>query len=118
MATGAFSGRRGQYIYTSDEGDKYVLTTSKFLGDLTDNGLVLYNPTSAVHQGYPDLPRRFRPRIAFWKATNSPPYEATKRIICGTNNCNIFKLKSKGALTIDTQQGVITGKKGEARTYR
>lgn len=114
MPTGAFAGERAKYIYTSDDGVAYLITTTKILGDLADNGLTAYDPTSPGAVQPP--PKRFKYRHVYWESSGGP-YVARKKLICGTSTCNLYKSNTNQDLTIDSQAGYTTGRVGEKLTY-
>lgn len=110
MPEGQFTGQRGSYVYTNDEGNTYLLTLDQTLGDIVGNGLVA--ATSTTVAGGP--PARFKPRVVFWQGTLNGR-EVRKSIVCNSDG-SLYTDVSQ-ALTIDGVAGVTTGRRGEKLTY-
>lgn len=113
MPEGQYTGQRGKYVYTSDDGRTYVLTMDATLV-LSNSGLTVFdpaNPGSAQNK-----PMRFRPRGVYWEGDlNGRPVR--KRLIAGTAASGLFSAASSQAITIDGVAGNTTGRVGERLTY-
>lgn len=115
MAEGQFLGPRGSYVYTSDSGDSYVITTDATLGALTGCDLTAFNPASPG--GATAAPKRFKPRGVYWKGTATGYEKARKFLICGTTDATLYDTTVGATLTIDGVAGVTTGRRGETLTF-
>lgn len=116
MAEGQELGTRGYYIYTSDSsGKQYVILTDRTLGDLPGTGLIPANDTNAANLDSPPR-RRFKPRGVYWQGTINGR-RVRKFIICGTNEATLYAASFSVGVTIDTNNGVTTGRRGERVSF-
>lgn len=113
MAEGQFSGIRRKFIYTSDTGEQYVLTTDVTLAQVPGCGLVAY---AGLGEQLPPKPARFKPRVVHWQGVLDGRM-VRKRVICGTGDSALYAAQGAGALTIDGVNGITTGRRGERLTY-
>ena len=113
MPQGQFLGPRKTYIYLSDGGSTYLITTDSTLGDLAGTGL-----TAAVGGNVGSAqtaPSRFKPRVVFWQGTLNGNI-VRKKIICNRDSA-FAKLTVSTTLVIDGVTGVITGRRGEKQSF-
>lgn len=117
MAEGQYSGSRGKYVYTSDDGREYVLTLDDTLV-MTNSGLTVYDP--ATNTTAQNKPLRFKPRVVFWQGaigTGAAAKFVRKALIAGTTASGLFSAKAPQAITIDGASGTTTGRRGEKMTF-
>lgn len=98
-------GVRRYYKYTSDTGTDYSILTDKNLGDAA--GLELAD-------GFPPVPRRFKPRAVFCEATIEG-VKVRKALIC-QGDSTLYADGSQDVV-IDGTTFKTKGRRGEALTY-
>lgn len=111
MPEGQFSGTRTAYEYTSDSGDKYLLTLDTTLGSITGTGLTAATTATIANPA----PKRFKPRVVFWEGTLSGR-KVRKKIVCETSG-GLYAASTSQPLSIDGVAGATTGKRGEKITF-
>lgn len=111
MPEGQYSGERGNYVYTSDDGSDYIISTDKTLGNIPGADLQLATAGSDAVSP----PRRFRPRIVYWQGELNDRI-VRKKIICDSTS-SLYQNNKSVALTIDGVAGFTTGRRGEKFSY-
>lgn len=111
MGLGQYTGARGNYEYTSDDGTLYLVSTDRTLGDINGASLVLAADGS---EGV-TTPKRFRPRVVYWQGELSGRV-VRKKIICDIDS-TLYKNNKSVKLTIDDVEGFTTGRRGEKFSY-
>jgi hypothetical protein len=111
MGLGQFTGARGNYEYTADDGSLYLISTDRTLGDISGAKLVL--ATSGSDAVSP--PKRFRPRIVYWQGELNSKI-VRKKIICDIDS-TLYKNNKSVSLEIDNVDGFTTGRRGEKFSY-
>lgn len=115
MPEGQFLGSRGNYVYTSDTDEQYIITTDATLGALTGAGLTVFDPANPGEST--PSPKRFQPRGVYWQATAAGFIGKRKFLICGTTDATLYDSSVRQTLTIDGVAGVTTGRRGERQTF-
>lgn len=111
MPEGQYTGERGNYVYTSDDGSDYIITTDKTLGSIAGTDLQLATTGSDAVSP----PKRFRPRIVYWQGELNDRI-VRKKIICDSTS-SLYQNNKSVALTIDGVAGFTTGRRGEKFSY-
>ncbi len=111
MPEGQYSGRRGNYVYTSDDGSDYIISTDRTLGSIPGADLQLATGGSDAVSP----PKRFRPRIVYWQGELNDRI-VRKKIICD-NTSSLYQDNNSVTLTIDGVAGFTTGRRGEKFSY-
>lgn len=111
MAEGQYTGLRGNYEYTSDDGTEYIISTDRTLGAIPGADLQLATTGSAAVAA----PRRFRPRVVYWQGELNDR-TVRKKIICDSTS-TLYQNNKSVALTIDGVAGFTTGRRGEKFSY-
>lgn len=111
MPEGQYTGRRGNYEYTSDDGTEYLINTDRTLGAIPNTDLQLATQgTNAVNP-----PKRFYPRVVFWQGELNGRI-VRKKIVCD-NTSSLYQKNKSERLTIDGVEGFTTGRRGEKFSY-
>ena len=113
MPEGQFTGQRGQYLYTSDSDDIYIITTDKTLGDLAVCGLTPATQANAANAS--PAPKRFKPRVSFWQGTLNGRV-VRKALVCNVTS-DLNEDTTPRAVTIDGVAGSTTGRRGEKMSF-
>lgn len=108
MAEGQYSGLRGNYEYTSDDGSEYIISTDRTLGAIPGADLQLATTGSDAVTA----PKRFRPRIVYWQGELNDRI-VRKKIVCDSTS-PLYQNNKSVALTIDGVDGFTTGRRGES----
>ena len=114
MGLGQFSGSRGKYTYTSDTGAKYYLTLDEDLV-IVGSGLSPYDPATDV--GYTPPPKRFKPRVVFWRATGAGFVGKRKALVAGIATDDLYSFDGPQTFSVDGVAGITTGRRGEKITF-
>jgi len=111
-------GSKTDYVYTSDSGDTYSVSTDD---DLAVAGLgagaaapVAYDPDSPPANFLGPLPRRTKPRVVFAQADSD---RARKDLIAFDPTADLYATTARQAVTIDGEDGETTGRRGEKFTF-
>jgi len=112
------AGTRGSSVkrrYQMDSGVFIIIKVPKYLADVADAGL------TPVAGGEERRPFRFRPRVAFWEATlpaaGGLPERVIRRSIPFNPSADIISDLTSREKAVDGIAGMITGYRGEKRTY-
>lgn len=111
-------GGKETYVYISDDGNTYALTTDT---DLAISGLgaadaapVVFDPDAEPANFRGPIPKRFRPRVVFAEADDDG---ARKELVAFDPTADLYQTSSRAAVEIDGQTGVTTGRRGEKLTF-
>lgn len=111
-------GSKTDYVYTSDSGNTYSVSTDD---DLAVAGLgagaaapVAFDPENEPANYVGPFPRRAKPRVVFAQADADG---ARKELIAFSPTANLYQTVSRQAVTIDGEDGVTTGRRGEKFTF-
>lgn len=115
MPEGQFLGNRDSYVYTSETGALYVITTDETLGDLAGVGLDPYDPLNPGTAVAP--PKRFQPRGVYWQGTAVGFTTKRKFLVCGAGDATLYASSVRQAVTIDGVAGITTGRRGERLSF-
>lgn len=111
MAVGQFLGPRGKYVYITDSGESYVITTDVTIGALTPLALDAFVSQDVIGK----LPRGMKPRVVHWRSTVEGD-KSKKKLICNAAG-SAYNSMVGSALPVDGVNGVITGRTGERVTF-
>lgn len=100
-------GPRGRYVYTSDTGQDYTITTDADLA--TAAGL-----SAATSPEPPPLPKGTRPRVVHVQATVGGVIRRKDLVV---NADSTLYTDSRQAVTIDGTAGQTTGRRGESVSF-
>lgn len=117
MAEGQFLGPKGKFVYTADDGRLFLMRMDISLV-LSNSGLEAYDP--ATHAAAQNAPKRFKPRVVFWRGTltsGAITRNVAKALVCGKNSATLYTYTSPLSITIDGVDGATTGRRGEKLSF-
>jgi hypothetical protein len=97
-------GARKWYKYTADSGTIYSYLTDVDLGVAAG---------AVEDASYPNLPRRFKPRVVFCEGLNAAGKKIRKNVIVPEPDNTLYVLQTTQVALIDAQAFKTTGRRGE-----
>lgn len=111
-------GAKVDYVYTSDDGNTYSLTTDENLAiaglGAADAAPVEFDPNNEPANFRGPVPKKFRPRVVFAEADLDG---ARKELVAFDPTSELYQTSSRVAVTVDGEPGVTTGRRGEKLSF-
>jgi hypothetical protein len=101
-------GSRKWYKYTGDSGVTYSYLTDVDLGDIAG---------AVADATFPNMPRRFKPRIVHVEGTSATGQKLRKKIIVPDPDSTLYAPQTSQVVNIDGIAFQTTGRRGEVATF-